>query len=380
VEVGFDGRSFLAGRGVARYTRRLAASLASRHPADGWHAFVPGNGHVDAPDPRVVLHRDPRPQRLLFASAALVGRPRLDGLLGRPVDVLWIPAPAPVAVSPDVPYVLTVHDLSFERRPGDFTPYERLWHRLARPRRLGRRAARIVCVSEAVAAEVRAQWPVDPARVSVVLNGVDRPAATAKTPHPDRSLPERYLLWVGALEPRKAPEVLGRAFAAARARGLDADLVVAGEGRLSGAIAGPGVHLLGAVGDARLGELYAHALALVMPSWLEGFGLPPLEAAAHGVPSVVSDLPVFRETLGAGALRVAPGDAEALADALLRIAREPALRGELAAAAAARIAPLTWERAADALHDALSAAAAEGSPARAGRTRALRGARGRGGR
>lgn len=362
MEVGFDGRSFLAGRGVARYTRRLSGALASRHPRDGWHAFVPGAGPVDVPDPGPVLHRDPRRQRVLFASAALAGRPHLDGpggLLRRPVDVVWIPAPAPVAVAPGTPYVLTVHDLSFERRPRDFTPYERLWHRLARPRRLAARATRIVCDSEAVAAEVRADWPVDPARVSVVVPGVDRPPAGQKTPHPEGAAPERYLLFVGALEPRKAPAVLGRAFAEARARGLDADLVVAGGGRLAGEVEGPGVHVLGGVDDATLHALYAHALALVMPSWLEGFGLPPLEAAGHGVPSVVTDLPVFRETLGAGALFVPPGDAGALADALLRIAGEPDLRNRLAAAAGARLAPMTWDRAADELRGVLAEAAEE---------------------
>ena len=69
--------------------------------------------------------------------------------------------------------------------------------------------------------------------------------------------------------------------------------------------------------------LYERALAVSCVSREEGFGFTPLEALARGTPAVVSDLPVFDETVGAGALRVPPGDAAALADALLRLEREP---------------------------------------------------------
>jgi alpha-1,3-rhamnosyl/mannosyltransferase len=150
--------------------------------------------------------------------------------------------------------------------------------------------------------------------------------------------PRSSFLFVGALEPRKAPDLLVDAFLRARARGLAAELVVVGEGRLDPR--GPGVRRLGRVDD--LGALYAGALAVVLPSWLEGFGLPPVEGLAAGAPAIVSDLPVFREVLGDGALYVPPGDAGALADALLSLERDPALRGRLLAAGQARIAPLTW--------------------------------------
>ena len=176
------------------------------------------------------------------------------------------------------------------------------------------------------------------------------PAAAAAGTRP-------YLLFVGALEPRKGPDVLAAAYARARARGLTADLVVVGDGRMT--IDGPGVRRRGgAAGDAELAALYAGALAVVAPSWLEGFGLPAVEAAALGTPSVVSDLPVFAETLGAGALRVAPGDADALAGALVRIAEDDALRARLGAAARRNAARYDWARAAEALHAVLARAAA----------------------
>jgi glycosyltransferase involved in cell wall biosynthesis len=247
--------------------------------------------------------------------------------LARPGDdVAWLPAPGPVAVG-RVPYVLTVHDLSWEQRPGDFTPYERAWHAAARPRALARGAARVVADSAATRAVALAAWGLDPARVVVIAPGIGEPAPGVPPPA------GRYLLIVGALEPRKAPELALGAFARARAGGLDAELVVAGAGRRARALAGrPGVRVLGPVDDAELDGLYRGALAVVQPSYLEGYGLVPLEALARGTPAVVADLPVYDETVGAAALRFAPGDAAGLADALLRVEAE---RERLLAAAPA---------------------------------------------
>ena len=280
----------------------------------------------------------------------MAGWPRLERL-GGGADVAWIPAPAPVAVSPNVPYVLTVHDLSWIERPEDFTAYERVWHRVARLERLAQRAAIVVCSSAATRELVLDRWDVDPARVRVVHAGVSAPQDGATPP-----VSGPYFLAVGALEPRKAPDVLARAHALARAEGLRAELVFAGSGRLAEQVRGKGVHVLGRV--EALGPLYRDALAHVMPTYLEGFGFPPLEAALAGTPSIVSDLPVFGETLGDAALKVPPGDERALADALLRMEREPELRSRLAEAAGERATALTWEKAAAELHAILVEAAA----------------------
>ena len=331
MKVGVDARALLAGRGVARFTRGLLAALADGFGDDEWLAFVPGRAPVAPVHQRVSLVRHRLGGRALFGAAAVARRPTLAALLGG-VDVVWLPAPAPVA--PGAPYVLTVHDRSWERRPHDFSAYERAWHALARPRALARGAAAVTADSHAVAAELRAAWGV---QAAVVSPGVAAAPTTARG--------GRYLLFVGAQEPRKALGVLAAAHVSAQARGLDAELVVVGDG-------------LRRVDDAELAALYAGALAVVTPSYLEGFGLPALEAAAHGTPAVVSDLPCFAETLGDAALRVPAGDAGALADALLRIAGDDALRARLGAAARERAALYTWERAAAALRPLLAEAAA----------------------
>jgi glycosyltransferase involved in cell wall biosynthesis len=273
VRVGVDGRSLAGGaRGVAHYTSALLE-------------------HWPAGDELVVARRRPR---RAYAAGALTGRPRL--LAGS--DVALVPAPGPLAVG--VPYVLTVHDRSWEIRPSDFTPYERLWHALARPRAQARRAAAVIAVSHATAAELREHWNVD----AVVVANAPRPL-----PAPGPAPSERpYFLWVGALEPRKAPDVLAAAWERAQP---DADLRVVGEGRL----ALPGI-AEGRVDDARLATLYAHARALVIPSWLEGYGLAAAEALTFGTPVIASDVPALREVCGDAARYVAPGDVDGLAAAL----------------------------------------------------------------
>ena len=135
--------------------------------------------------------------------------------------------------------------------------------------------------------------------------------------------------------------------------------MVVGEGRMAGRLSGPGVRRLGRVDGARLAALYAGALAVVLPSWVEGFGLTPLEGLAHGAPAVVSDLPVLRERLGAdGALYVPPGDAEALASALHAVATDAGLRARLLAAGRAATSELSWARTAQATQAVLAEAAA----------------------
>jgi glycosyltransferase involved in cell wall biosynthesis len=344
MRIGVDGRA-LAGaaglrqaRGIARYVSSLLEALTSRHPGDDW-AVAPAGG------------------RAARASAALVGRPRLDRSLGGGIDVVWLPAPAPVAVSHEVPYVLTVHDLSAELRPGDFGPYARLWNRAARPGRLARRAARVIADSDETRDQAVERWALGPERISVVRPGFWRPPPPRDGALARLNLPARYLLYVGALEPRKGVDVLAAAFADARGRGLEAELVLAGDGPLAESLRGPGVALPGRVSDSELAALYAGARATVLPSWLEGFGFTPLESLAAGTPAVVSDLASLRETLGDAALTVPPGDPRALADALLRVDRDDALRARLLDAAGPRLERLSWETAADEVHAVLVEAA-----------------------
>jgi glycosyltransferase involved in cell wall biosynthesis len=363
VRVGVDGRSLRSSatsRGITRYVHRLLSELASAFPEDEYAVLVPGGrgpfaARLEAAG--IELHGPRVDSRLLFASAALAGRPRADRMLGG-CDVMWLPAVGPIALSRATRFVLTVHDLSFEHHPRDLGLYDRAWHRIARPRKLARRAERVIAVSEAVRRQLLAEWGLDPESVVSVRSGPgSEPGAAGPLPAGVR---EPYVLAVGALEPRKRPDVVVEGHARARAAGLAAGLVLVGDGPLRDVLADSQAVVLGFVPDAELEALYSRALALVCASHEEGFAFTPLEAIARGTPAVVSDLPVFEETLGEGALRVPPGDADALATALLRLERDADLRDETLRAGRAALAGLSWTCAAQETRAVLLAAAQGG--------------------
>jgi glycosyltransferase involved in cell wall biosynthesis len=346
MHVAVDGRALRAGaaraRGIARYLRCLLDALRREFPDDCYEIVDPG--------------------RLRLGTAAVVRRPRLDRLASG-CDVFWAPSPAPLAVSSGTPVVLTAHDLSFDLHPRDYSAYDRVWQRLARPGQLARRANAVICVSEVTRRHAVEEWRVAPDRARTVLSGPGRPAAVS--PPPDGSavppalpdLPEPFLLAVGALEPRKLPRLLAEGHRLARDRGLRAGLVFAGDGPLRTDLERAGATVLGHVPDRLLDVLYERALAVACVSRDEGFGFTPLEAAARGTPAIVADIPVFGETLGEAALRVPPGDALALAAALLRLEREPELRDSLAGAGREAAGRLSWEQTAHATRAVLAEAA-----------------------
>ena len=122
MKVGIDARSVTGPRGVTRYTTELLRALVRAFPDDRFVLFVPGHGELPAiadllTASNVSVYRHVLPSRALFGCAAVLRRPRLERLIGEPLDVVWVPAPAPVALVGEVPAVLTLHDVTWEERP-----------------------------------------------------------------------------------------------------------------------------------------------------------------------------------------------------------------------------------------------------------------------
>lgn len=217
-----------------------------------------------------------------------------------------------------------VHDLAPLAGPQWFRRDMQLYGRLVLA--AARRAQRVLTVSEAAAGELRERGIAD---VAVVRPAVD-PLFTPASPEEVASVRARlrldvpYLLLPGWADPRKD---VATALAASRAVASPHLLVLVGSGRSVFAKvptpAGQHVRVLGHVTDADLRALLTGATALLYPSRYEGFGLPPLEAAACGTPSVVSDLPVLRESTGGAATFVPAGDVDAWARAMTAALEHP---------------------------------------------------------
>lgn len=248
--------------------------------------------------------------------------------------------------------VLVVGDLSFLHRPGDYPAATAARLRALVPRQA--RAARAVLVpSEFTRADVTSTLGLDPSRVHVVPNRVELPdpgratSAEVTAALRARGVDGRYLLYLGNLHPRKNVARLVRAFRAARRTEpalADHRLVVAG-GRWFGgheeqdaAGGDPAVVFLGRVSDTERDALLAGASALAYVSLFEGFGLPPLEAMAHGVPVLTSATTALPEVCGDAALLVDPVDADAVTAGVVRILTDDALRSRLRTQGPARAA------------------------------------------
>jgi glycosyltransferase involved in cell wall biosynthesis len=243
------------------------------------------------------------------------------------------------------PVVLTVHDLSTLIVPQTEEP-ARVRHFAPALRRHARDAVRVVTPTEAIAQQVIERLGVAADRVRAIPHGVDprfRPEGPSASP-----VPGRYVLYVGALGPRKGVDTLLAAWRALpEPVRREHALVLAGPlQRLDPTALEDAAVLLGYVRDDELPPLLRGAAAFCYPSRYEGFGLPLLEALACGVPSVASDDPALVEVAGGCALHAARGDAEAFADALRRVLEDRGLRAELARKGPARAAGFTWERSA----------------------------------
>ncbi|MGQ0553277.1 MAG: glycosyltransferase family 4 protein [Planctomycetota bacterium] len=276
--------------------------------------------------------------------------------------------PNHLAVATDLPTLTAFHDLSVVDHPE--------WHHAARvkqwdlelPQTL-RVTRRWVTASQFTRDRLVQKLGVSPERIDVVPMA-PRVFSSETTSGSRYELPERYLLVVGTLEPRKGLLTLLDAWAAVPdTRRRNCRLVLTGPvgwgdsvfwNSLVGHRAAQDVLTTGSVDEAALGQLLRGAVALLSASRYEGFGLPLVEAFALGTPVICSDIPTYREVAGTAALRVPAEDEAAWARAIGSVLDDAALRADLAAAGTRQVAALTWNQTAGRMAELLTQLASAG--------------------
>jgi glycosyltransferase involved in cell wall biosynthesis len=324
--------------GTGRYSREIALALAATVP-DGSAVTGVTAWHRDRLRLPLAVRRLPLPRRALVAAWERGLPPRVRA------DVVHAPTPLH-PVRRGRPLVVTVHDAVPWSHPETLTPRGVAWHRAM----VGRAAATadlLVVPTAAVAQELSRHVSLD--RVLVVGEGVSADLALpadAEERAARLALPERFLLTVATLEPRKGLARLIEALAV----GPRIPLLCVGQQGWGGVDvtelgrhAGVDVRVLGRVPDEDLAVLLHRTEALVVPSLAEGFGLPLLEGMAAGTPVLTSDAPALVEVAGGAALSVPLAD---LTDGLRQIVEDGALRARLRVQGPARAADFTWDGAA----------------------------------
>jgi len=249
--------------------------------------------------------------------------------------------------------IITVHDIIHLRFPARYRIYA--YFRFVLPRLL-KKCRSVFTVSEASRQDIARAYGYPLERIFVVPNGVD---IANFRPDPSARLPDPFLLMVGGRHPHKnVIEALDMAQHWKQNYRLIITSCDKGPYRQ---ILERKVRDLGLVGRVEFKEyltseellrLYQGASALVFPSRMEGFGIPPLEALACGTPAIVSDIPAHREVLGEAALFVKLGDSQSWARAIRSLADSSIVDAHLAVAQT-RLSKFTWSNAVDALERAL---------------------------
>ena len=273
------------------------------------------------------------------------------------VDLLHALAFVTPLLSP-CPAVVTIYDLSFLLYPESFKRFKRFYLGLF-TRLSARRARRIIAISESTKRDVVRLLGVPPEKVEVIYCGIDeafRPLAEDRVAafRSKHGLPERFILFVGTIEPRKNVTRLIEAFATLRPCDFaNLKLVIGGakgwfyqdvfarveELGLEGQVMFPGY-----IPVSELPLWYNAAELFVYPSLYEGFGLPPLEAMACGTPVVTANTSSLPEVVGEAGLTVDPLDVAGLAEAMRRVLGDEALRQEMRKRGLQRAKGFSWTK------------------------------------
>ena len=334
-----------AERGIGTYARGLTRALSEA--GFEYSVLVDEDlGPVDLPPGVTTIHRVRRRSHGRFAGYEDAIALRADLARIRPALyhalTLSLPSSAPC------PVAVTVHDLVPWAFGGWRMLGERLRHRVAR--RLLPRAELIFAVSESTRKDLLKIARVQDSRVRVVYEGVD-PAFVPRPGAADRvqrrwGVTGRYYLFVGALDVRKDPRGLLRAWRTATASGAAGELVVAGvPGRQAPTDMG-GARMLGHVSEAELVDLLSAGACLLFSSLYEGFGLPALEAMACGCPVVAYRNSSIPEVVGEAGVLVRNRDSEALGRAAADLVLDPARRDLMVGRGLAQAARFSWKEAA----------------------------------
>jgi len=307
----------------------------------------------------------PMPNRTLNASFLLAGYPSLPDLIREKADMLFAPNLAIFPLPLSLPTVLTVHDMTWNLFPELYPLKMRLWHRAVRPTKLMQQAAAIICPSESTSSDLEKQSDIPANRIHIVPHGVDhaRFFSSSTFSQPSETsvraiygLPERFILFLGTLEPRKNVRTLIKAVSDYRRQTHDTiSLVLAGapgwkNGDIKRCLQNPEIKTwvlpIRYIHAQDRAAMYRAATVFVWPTLYEGFGLPVLEAMACGTPVITSAVSSIPELTGSSAVLINPYLAADLTLALKNVLSSEIMRNRLSKKGIEQATAFSWSKAA----------------------------------
>ena len=366
MNIGIDLRVLARGTrtGVEEYTINLLSELLPLEPKINFKLFYNAYQKVQPNYPWLSLNnvqlKDFKiPNRLFFMAARYANQPKIDKLLGG-FDLYFNPHFFTAPLSVGSKKIITFHDLSFERYPGFFSWRKRLWQKfLMSAQQEAKKADKIIAVSQSTKDDLINLYGLEPGKIRVIYSGVGKQfksmnseQRTVNNIRRKYNLPEKFVLYFGTIEPRKNLIGLIRAFELLRVK-LDLKLVIAGaKGWLEQDVFKVAreskyrsdIFFTGFVEEIDKPALYNLAELFVYPSFFEGFGFPPLEAMACGLPTIVSHTSSLPEVVGQGALMIDPYNIDELAWAMKMALADSNLRERLIKKGIEQAKKFSWSK------------------------------------
>ena len=326
--------------GVGRYTSNLCRSILKTGSKKDYYFYTPGRmGNTIMTDIEGTILGKPRTSiqnntlRILWEQIVLPIYSRKDRL-----DLFHYTDHALSLLFRKGPIIITVHDIAYIRFPDLLNKSRQIYKKFILRESI-KRASIIIADSYSTKRDIVEFFGINEKKIKVVHLGVEsrfRPVSNVEEYRLKNKLPSKMILNVGTLEPRKNVVTLMKAFRKLREKGFEGyKLVIAGDkGWLYEEIFKEvdrsdlkhEILFLGVVRDEDLPMLYNCADIFVYPSLYEGFGLPPLEAMACGVPVITSNISSLPEVVGDAGIMVDPTDANFLSDAMCRVLKDKKLR------------------------------------------------------
>jgi len=384
--IGIDIRMLARGTrtGVEEYTTNLLANMLSLDKNIKFKLFYNGYQKIKLDYdwlkfPNVELKQYRIPNRFLDASLYFFDYPKIDKLL-KEVDVFFSPHIFLSSVSKNCKTVTTFHDLSFEKYPEFYSANKNYWHFSMNPKKQARKVDKIIAVSESTKNDLVELYKINPEKIKVIYSGINSvssiqyPVSSISKIKKKYNLPEKYILYLGTLEPRKNITGLVKAFEKFKknpfrplyqrgstsslsqkgVRGISGiQLVIAGsKGWLYGDIfktvknspVKNDIIFTGFIDDEDKSILYSQAELFVYPSFYEGFGFPPLEAMACGTPVITSNVSSLPEAVGDAALTVNPYNLDELYRAMETVLNDEKLKNILIAKGFEQAKKFSWHK------------------------------------
>ncbi|MDO8241210.1 MAG: glycosyltransferase family 1 protein [Candidatus Moranbacteria bacterium] len=358
--IGIDVRCLAEGRrtGVEEYTRNLLQNIFTLDTRDEFVLFFNSFRSAKADFawlekyPNVSLRKFNYPNKLLNFLFWYLNWPKIDQLIGG-ADIFFMPNIIFGSVSQKTKLISTIHDLSFERYPETFSWKRRFWHMFINSKKICQQSDKIIAVSNSTKNDIVNLYKINPDKISVSYNGisekfqiVDRNNENLIRVKEKYKLPYKFILYLGTIEPRKNISAIIQAYAqlqkdaaeAGQAEMAKYKLVVAGsQGWLSDDIFAEieqsdckdDIVVVKFVEEDDKEFVLNLASLFVYPSKFEGFGFPPLEAMACGVPVITSNNSSLPEIAGLGSIMIDPDKPDEIFLAMKEILNNRELRNSL---------------------------------------------------